>query len=322
MVPFMRALSGISLSIYASVRFLNATPTPFQYIVDDYQPTNFTITSPYDSSHVSYNALQGLESQLIVQTPRLSAGRHRLQLSAASKYGYQAVSLQVSQIIIQNSTDSVNLNLIAIPPIEFDSSSSSTARSTSLSLTSNSPSPSTRHDSTQRPEVSGLNQGTIAGIILSISGFLLLLVFVACRIRRRARTAQQQLADAVRQDYRAMILSPFVIQPTPPPGRSLGGTQPHRTFRAKLASHYGGLGLLPRSMNPLREDNRPRNRQRRVRYVVHQDGGEVLDPGNELGEEIVGDHDNLPPLYSKVGISQAISVDRDAVLPESSHHKP
>lgn len=291
------------MSIYAKISFVNSNPTPLQYMIDNHERINFTLATLYPNA---FSIDSGFQNQLILQTPRLTSGRHQLQLSILSMFGYQSVSLYITQIIVQNSSDSVDLNLDVVPPVFY----SSTATGPTLS----SPLPSVTNVPAQLRLSSRINQTTILAIALSTFAFFLLLIGIILCVRRRVRTPLQ--TDDFDGSNNRAVISPFIIPPTAHLGGSLGWP-PHRILWGKR-HRYNGIGILPRTINLTHETNRRQNRPHRVRYIIHQDGGEVADPSNEVGQE--EDVSNLPPLYSTIGAFLPVSLTQESA-PQALHSK-
>jgi len=279
---FYYRLAGISLSIYAMIDFHTSEPTLLQYILDNDQAMNFTIISPA-YNHTS--PIATIDSQLILQTPSRDKGLHRLQLSIieTASSAPEATWFTIENIIVQNSSNSAELNLRPVP-------------SSSLNGTTGTPlSPSTSNSRT--------SHGPIIAIAVPISAVVLLSVVIWL-----LRRAVQRHATSSQENERR-IISPFVVSTQP--GRILGWL-PQRVWREKGSSHHGELGLLPRTFKFNREAPRPQSTPRRVRYVTHQDGGQLDESSNrvEEEEEVV----NLPPEYSTIGVPPPISLDSNSIL--------
>jgi len=245
-------------------------------MVDNETPINFTITPPVSSDPL--DPVTHLEHQLILQTPLLAAGLHHLQMSIEPKFGSQTTMVSIERIIVQNSTNSLGLNLSAVPSVDSQLKTGTTGQQTSP------PFPSSTGVANKSREPSGMSHGSIVAIVVSTSLFLFLLIIVMVWLVGKAKQ---------RYAARRELISPFVFAPT---GllRLSGGWLSHHLFQEKGPMRQG---VHTRTTNTDSVANQAQGRLRRVRYIVHQEGGELAEANREAEES-----PTLPPLYSVIEV--------------------
>jgi len=266
----------VSLGVYCSLSTQTQANLTFSYIIDKQQAVNFTLSSPAMASG------QLIDYQLLMQTPKLSAGFHTLNMTFLGPSGLDG-TITARQIIVQNSTSLVDL--AAVPAIVATSSLST-------------PSPLSSSGHTTNPyNAKRISKGTISAISACALGFFIILILVfACykRTRRKKRILKAQQPKHP--------LSPF----SPPPPivvnrfRIAQYTTAEKT--EKYRQEYGFVTTQPPPPIPARRENGPAfgsierpNQTRRVHYRVHEDGGRV-------GQENIGQVEiiDLPPVYNTI----------------------
>lgn len=267
---------GVSVGIYGNIVGFNDAPSPgspsssstLSYTIDSGEPVIFTIEKPAQGqSNLIF-------SQLILQTPPLSHGPHTLTLTTHVPGSLQDFFALTA--IVQNTTQPINLT--PVPSI-----SSSISFSTSSSL-------STSHRNTSSN--AHIDFRIIMGIALGTSMVILLILLWLCRrrIRKRAVMERNKLHVAV---------DPF----SPPDPAQIGRrrfmlAQYVTTEKTNKYRQAFGIGInITISDGENQADEYEDGQPRRVRYRVHEDGGEVINVEGGEASDDDGDVISLPPIY-------------------------
>ncbi|KDR76675.1 hypothetical protein GALMADRAFT_139575 [Galerina marginata CBS 339.88] len=171
---------GYSMTFYAYYANTdNHPPSNAVYTIDDSPPVNFTV------NNVATAVIPAIGSQILIQTPRYSLGPHSFSLRFLGTS--DTAPIRMNNIIIQNSSTPVNLNLEIVPPIP-----SPTVSSSSLSSTPYSPTPTVTNTTSAHSETKSTNSGVIAGSVIAVLVIVALLILgVLFIFRRYPRTKKE-----------------------------------------------------------------------------------------------------------------------------------
>ena len=245
------------------------------YNIDQGSHVNFTLP---DTTHTT-----GLPSQqLLIQTPPLTPGTHMLTLTLVKPPpgGSNSNMIQGISLMVQNRTRSRTLQ--AVPPIPSSITTSSSEISPSISSDTHS-SPSTTSKGIQNDN--NLRPAVIAGITVGLLVTLLVGLWLWRRIVRKRQTHNEDHTS---------VAKPFS-------GPELQQVRRFRlaqyTTREKTNKYREALGVLAPGLPRSTEMDEAEDQPRRIRYRLHEDGGEVTD----LEHGNVNDDDDvisLPPIYA------------------------
>jgi len=294
--------SGISAGVYGMLetdgRAVSVRGDPacslLSYTIDSSPPVNATLDKP---THV---AQRYISPQLILQTPPLSRQQHVLNVTCL-KLGNNG-SVPFFTAVVQNKTHSMDLTPF---PSIINSTTSSKGTSLVSSTSGSSPTTSIPSTSVQTHNEHRINPGIIAAIAVGTFLVLLLIVFSFWKCIERKRAA------IIQRDHRS-IAEPFSAHDPAQIRRFRLGEY---TTTEKTNKYRQAFGIATRDQEQLEDDtdgmeseqnNQAGSQPRRVRYRVHEDGGEVqhVEEGEASDDE---DIVSLPPIYDTVERSRSQS---------------
>lgn len=298
-ILFFCTPSGRSLCLYSHIEFSTSEATFFEYIIDHEQPVKFNITSPLSNTDTPHALL---DRQLILQTPPLTPGPHRLRMSLvdAPKLKSDANIFSLQNIIVQTLPSSVFK--INFGSQSYQSDTSTVAQPTISNLPSSSSSSSSSNVPIQLSGPSKIDHGTIVAIVVSVSLFLVVQLSIIIWFVRRAKRRK----DTSAQSSQIEAISPFISPPAVETGIS-ANRSPSIVRRGKGSRSHGDLGLLPRSMKFYRSINQRHSGQQAGPSTVCYGGTVNVARSNadvEVEEEVI----NLPPVYNTIAIARPVSV--------------